>query len=234
MQITCVRSRARVNPAQLRQATAHAQFNLAIFMNFSRALSTLSSRPGSHPDRIGVAASVFCAIHCAATPLLLLFAPAFGQLWAHPASHWIVALLVVPLAGVMVVHGFRRHRRIPVLAAGIVGMALVVAGAAVPYWEMDKQTANGAAASVSEPADAFRVTTAGGGSPCESAGCDELDVCQAAAPPVDTCCPSLGVDESGKTKLVIPLASVVTTLGGLLLIATHLGNLCCLSTCRQR
>jgi len=211
-------------------------------MNFSRALSALSSSPRSHPDRIGVAASVFCAIHCAATPLLLLFAPAFGQLWAHPASHWIVALLVVPLAGVMVVHGFRRHRRISILAAGIAGMALVVAGAAVPYWEMDKQEADAPlAAAVSEPVEAIMVTTAGLGSPCKSAGCDELAVCQVAAaasrpavaPPADTCCPSLGVDESGKTRLVIPLASVVTTLGGLLLIATHVGNLCCLSTCRQ-
>lgn len=62
------------------------------------------------PDRIGVAASILCAIHCAVAPVLLLSLPAFGRIWAHPASHALVAVLVIPLAIFAIRKGFRRHR----------------------------------------------------------------------------------------------------------------------------
>ena len=80
-------------------------------------MSTVDS-PSTHapnqwfePDRVGVFASVLCAIHCALTPILLLMLPTFGRVWSHPASHWGMALFVVPVAAFTLTRGFRRHRR---------------------------------------------------------------------------------------------------------------------------
>jgi len=149
-------------------------------------------------DRIGVVASILCAIHCAATPVLLLFAPAFGEIWAHPASHWIVALLVVPLAMAMAIRGFRLHRQRWIVATGLLGVVLIIAGAAIPYWSKAEE----AASATNEPA-----------------------ACS------DSCCPSLVSTGEESVELHVPAASIVTTLGGIALICTHLGNLC---ACRKR
>ena len=48
-------------------------------------------------DRVGVAASVLCAIHCGIAPVLLIAMPAFGRIWAHPASHALVAIFIESL-----------------------------------------------------------------------------------------------------------------------------------------
>jgi hypothetical protein len=149
-------------------------------------------------DRIGVTASVLCAIHCALTPILLILAPTFGGMWSHPLSHWIAAAFVIPLAVWMVIRGFRRHHKYWILAAGITGVSLILAGAALPHF-----------------------------SPTESAETAEGSACQ-----LDACCPSVVVDSAGESRLHIPPAATVTTLGGFLLITTHLGNLCACRNCK--
>ncbi len=202
-------------------------------------------------DRVGVIASVLCAIHCAVTPFLLLFAPAFGEIWAHPASHWIVALFVVPLALVMVLRGFRIHRRRWIVATGILGIALVIVGAIIPYWPgaeeakaevADGETESGGVAAINEAApeegdsDVF-VWKVGDELPGEEE--DEVFVWVAGEEMpgqenggcLDSCCPSLVTDREGNTTLHIPPASLVTTLGGVALICTHLGNL---GACRKK
>jgi len=88
--------------------------------------------PNPGADRLGVFASVVCAIHCLITPPLLIMAPAFGRAWSHPASHWLMALVVVPIAIFTVARGFRRHGRNWVLVASSLGVALILAGAALP------------------------------------------------------------------------------------------------------
>ncbi len=159
-------------------------------------------------DRFGVLASVLCAIHCAVTPLLLLILPSFGRVWAHPASHWGMALLVIPVAAIMVVRGFRRHRRKWIVGCGLLGILLVLAGAALPYLPSGKNLAN--VISFALPVSATS----------ETASCE------------DSCCPSTS-SASGESRLHIPPAAIVTTLGGIALIITHLGNLCACRSCRH-
>lgn len=84
-------------------------------------------------DRLGVALSVICAIHCAVTPPLLLILPTFGKAWAHPATHWGMAIFIVPLALFMMSKGYKRHRRRWIIAVGALGISLVLLGAAAPY-----------------------------------------------------------------------------------------------------
>ena len=188
-----------------------------------------SHRPGA--DRVGVIASVLCAIHCAVTPILLLLAPTFGEIWAHPASHWLVAIFVVPLALVMVLRGFRIHRKRWIITTGFIGMGLIIIGAIIPYWPADDESA------VTEVDEPF-VYIVGEEMP-ETEGDDEVFVWIAGEDVpagnsegcLDSCCPSLVTDSEGNTTLHIPPASIVTTLGGVALICTRLGNLC---ACRRR
>lgn len=163
---------------------------------------------GIDADRFGALASVLCAIHCAVTPLLLFILPSFGRVWAHPASHWGMALLVVPVAFTTVLRGFRRHRRKWVVGCGSLGVLLVLVGAALPYLESGENPSN------------FISFSLPSGASGETAQC------------VDSCCPST-TRVSGKAVLHIPPASLVTTLGGIALIITHLANLCACRGCRE-
>lgn len=95
------------------------------------------------PDRIGVAASILCAIHCAVAPVLLLSLPAFGRIWAHPASHALVAVLVIPLAIFAIRKGFRRHRNRLVASIAGIGILLIIAGAAAPAFTPAQETPTG-------------------------------------------------------------------------------------------
>ncbi len=231
--------------------------------------STLVAKRWFDADRVGVFASVLCAIHCALTPILLLMLPAFGRVWSHPASHWGMALFVVPVAAFTLTRGFRQHRRRWVVGAGALGMALVLVGAAVPYLSETPSSSDGAVPSVNPTGAMAKLSEAnaeGGGSaigvseePCESEAqcaseceseaqctseCESEAQCASetefaggdanAIECEDLCCPTLQAGADGGWELHIPLASILTTLGGLSLIATHLGNLCCCSACKTQ
>ena len=152
-------------------------------------------------DRIGVGASVICAVHCAVTPVLLLLLPTFGRAWSHPATHWGMALLVVPLAGFMMRSSYNKYRRKWIVAAGSLGIVFILTGAAAPYVEQ---------------AAVPGVSTEG-----EDAGVSgsAADGC------TDSCCPSVQAGDEGGWTVHIPTASILTTLGGVFLIVTHVGNL---------
>ncbi|MEC5126479.1 MerC domain-containing protein [Verrucomicrobiales bacterium BCK34] len=169
----------------------------------------------SQADRFGVVASILCAVHCAVTPLILLMAPAFGGVWAHPASHWGAALLVVPLASTAMVHGYRKHGKKWVVACGSTGILFLLIGAVLPYLDISTFPLF----TMPEAGDVtfvYDVETA-----------STVGECQ------DSCCPSIVQNGDGTSRLHVPPASIVTTLGGIALIMTHLGNLCSCRGCRK-
>lgn len=174
-----------------------------------------SRATSSGADRVGVIASVLCAIHCAVTPFLLLILPTFGKIWSHPASHWGMALFVVPIAALMMSKGYQRHRRAWIIAIGVTGILLVLAGAVAPYLENDSEALKSTASVDGRSVEPSCATQEGG-------SC------------TDSCCPSLVAQDDGSRRLHIPTASILTTAGGLFLIITHLGNLCCCPSCRRR
>lgn len=200
-----------------------------------------SSRFSLHEaDRIGVAASVLCAIHCGLAPVLFIFLPAFGKIWAHPASHALVALLIVPLAAFSIYKGYRIHRKRWVLISASIGVFFVVWGAVLPAFTAENGSSlEQTAAETMPPADASAseegvITLAescsvGCRSSCGSKVAAVSDTSAGdggAASCVDACCPSLQVSETGEISLHIPPAAIITTLGGIFLIAAHVGNLC--------
>jgi len=84
-------------------------------------------------DRTGVCASVGCALHCAAAPLLMLTVPALDGIWAHPLTHLLIAGLVLPVATFALRRGYREHGSRWIVAAGGLGMLLVLLGALWPF-----------------------------------------------------------------------------------------------------
>ena len=165
----------------------------------SPILSLPESATEKKVDRLGVLLSAFCAIHCMATPFVFLLLPAFGKTWAHPATHWIAAAFVIPIAIAMVARGFKRHGRKWVIATATAGILLILAGAAAPHVEKALNSGSGSTASAS----------------AGEAGCGN-----------EACCPSVTIAADGTASFNITAASVLTSLGGLFLIATHIGNLC--------
>ena len=87
-------------------------------------------------DALGISASMVCLLHCMAIPVAAAFAPLFlaGVLEA-PWFHLMLILLVGPTAGWALWRGYCDHGHFPVIAAGLVGLALVAFGSLVPLIE---------------------------------------------------------------------------------------------------
>ena len=65
--------------------------------------------------------------------MLLILLPSFGKVWAHPSTHWGMALVVIPIAVYMMRKGYKKHGKKWIVAVGSLGVALIVVGAILPY-----------------------------------------------------------------------------------------------------
>jgi hypothetical protein len=82
-------------------------------------------------DTLGIVASVGCAVHCAATPVLLAFLPSLKLTdWmASPQFHQVAAILCVGLVSISIWPAFRQFRDYRVLGLSSMGLGLVIAAA---------------------------------------------------------------------------------------------------------
>ena len=229
----------------------------------SLSASSEDSKFLAKADRIGIGASVLCAIHCAVAPFLLLMLPAFGKIWAHPLSHILVAMLVVPLAAFSIRRGYLTHQKRWVLVTAYIGIFVVLTGAALPAFSKETQTpiaspnelekeakadsdTEGESVftfSVSDDSETEEVKTeeestftflVDDEAEAENSKVEgECDMTEGTQC-VDDCCPSLLVSDTGETYLNVPPAAIASTLGGLFLIVAHVGNICaCGHSCRN-
>ena len=154
-------------------------------------------------DRLGIGASLLCAIHCIAAPFLLLLLPAAGAVWSHPAVHWILAVLVVPLALWVLINGYRKHGNKLTLYAAVAGTLLILAGLISPMLH-------------AEPVVKFDVPTLMG-APAEVPA---ADVC------TEPCCPTITHDTAAQTATIaMPPGGLLTLIGSVLLVLAHTSNL---------
>jgi hypothetical protein len=81
-------------------------------------------------DAIGFSASTLCAIHCAATPLLLTALPLVGlKFLAHPAIEAAMIVLSLMIGATSLLHGYRQHhRQFTALLILITGFAMISVG----------------------------------------------------------------------------------------------------------
>ena len=94
-------------------------------------LSAPPSRLARYSDRFGATASLLCAVHCAALPLLLGILPALGLgfLADHGFERGFIAFASV-FATSSLILGFRRHQDPRAFGLLVPGVALLVAGVA--------------------------------------------------------------------------------------------------------
>ena len=97
-------------------------------MTAMNAMNADPRLPGSQAfrDGLGVAASVLCAIHCAAMPFVVGFLPLLGlSFLAEPSFHkWMVGICL-GLALIAFVPGWRRHQRLMPALIGLGGLGLI-------------------------------------------------------------------------------------------------------------
>lgn len=160
-------------------------------------------------DKLGITASFACVVHCLVAPFLLLLLPTLGSVWADPWVHWLLAMLVLPLALLVIYRGYRRHGRRWVMVAAYCGVVMVSAGLVAPYIS-DRPL-------VHAPAPAFLASLGG--------SADLTPAAEAHAACADGCCPTLAVSETGAATLGLPAGGLLTILGSILLVAGHTGNL---------
>ena len=77
-------------------------------------------------DRLGLATSVACVIHCLATPLMLVLLPAMGSWLASPLVHQFLAVGVVAAAAGSLAPGVWQHGQWSVLIPAVIGIAAVM------------------------------------------------------------------------------------------------------------
>lgn len=83
-------------------------------------------------DLAGVILSGICLVHCTLLPVLLAMLPFLGAHYeADERLHLLVTVLVVPVAMLALLTGFRRHRLWWVPLLGLCGLALILAAPAL-------------------------------------------------------------------------------------------------------
>ena len=83
-------------------------------------------------DRIAIALSTICIVHCLAMPLLIAFLPLAAITLGNDGHfHWLMLWLVVPTSALGFALGFRVHARAGIVAVGAVAVAVL---AVVALW----------------------------------------------------------------------------------------------------
>ena len=81
-------------------------------------------------DLAGMAASLGCAVHCAAMPFVIGYLPSLGLGWVagHSFHQWMAGICAV-IALMAFIPGFKRHRRWLPMMLGVVGIAFLSSAA---------------------------------------------------------------------------------------------------------
>lgn len=86
-------------------------------------------------DQVGIAGSLLCLVHCATTPLLVGYLSVASL--SFLADEWIhktLAVILLVIAAVAFLPGFRHHKKKSVLVVGVAGvLVLLTAGFALDH-----------------------------------------------------------------------------------------------------
>ena len=180
----------------------------------------------SWKDKIGIAASALCAVHCAATPILLASLPTlqFTEWMASPEFHQIAAIICVSLVSISIWPAFHRHRDYRVLGLSTTGLALIL-GAAFLLPDSCCSTESGS------PRIAFTSTNSHDHSGHDHSGHDHSghdhsghDHTLGIASTLESGASDMAFSGMG-TAVFAKVQPWMTPVGGLLLIAAHFLNL---------
>ncbi|MFC6644698.1 MerC domain-containing protein [Granulicella cerasi] len=81
-------------------------------------------------DRLGIATSALCVVHCLCVPVLISFSAVAAHFMpSEERSHRTLAVVVSLLGTIALVRGFRTHGRRRVLGLMAAGLAFIATGA---------------------------------------------------------------------------------------------------------
>jgi len=184
-------------------------------------VKSMDNGESSWKDRIGIAASALCAVHCAATPVLLACLPTlqFTEWMASPEFHQIAAIICVSLVSISIWPAFHRHRDYRVLGLSTTGLALIL-GAAFLLPDSCCSTESGS------PRIAFTSTNSHDHSGHDHSGHDHSghDHTSGIASTLESGANDIAFSGMG-TAVFAKVQPWMTPVGGLLLIAAHFLNL---------
>jgi hypothetical protein len=80
-------------------------------------------------DSLAVGASAVCLVHCLALPFVIAAMPALASVLDVPIRfHLMMLILALPISGIALVAGFRRHGAVLPAIAGGFGLVLLAVG----------------------------------------------------------------------------------------------------------
>lgn len=85
-------------------------------------------------DKAAISLSFLCTLHCLALPILMLSVPTVTAMGlAGEEFHRWLLLVVVPTSLVALSMGCKKHNNLKVMAAGLVGLTILIAAAVVGH-----------------------------------------------------------------------------------------------------
>ncbi len=82
-------------------------------------------------DKFAISLSLLCALHCAVLPSLWVLIPSFLTFgFDSELIHWWMLVIVIPVSGIALVSGTRKHGNYMLLLMGLIGL-LVLASAVI-------------------------------------------------------------------------------------------------------
>ncbi|MEM9657072.1 MAG: MerC domain-containing protein [Planctomycetota bacterium] len=180
---------------------------------------------GRWSDGVGMAASIGCAIHCAAMPFVIAYLPAFGlSFLADEAFHKWMAVGCFVIALIAFVPGLRRHGRSTPVIVGSVGLAMI----SVAAFGFAGECCPSCVGSSTPAASASNAA-------CADAGCQHCPSESFAASPIpaEPSSASLAASTTSPSPWSARIVAWLTPLGGVVLVSAHLLNrrYGCLSGC---
>ncbi|MEJ2131901.1 MAG: MerC domain-containing protein [Gammaproteobacteria bacterium] len=89
------------------------------------------SRASNKVDQVAMGISIICLVHCLALPLVVSLAPWVAAALAlddHSLLHWVMLGLAVPLSGLGLWLGMRRHGDLRLVLLGATGIVFMFVG----------------------------------------------------------------------------------------------------------
>lgn len=173
-------------------------------------------------DLAGLVASIACAIHCAAMPLVIGYLPMLGLSWlADESFHRVMAVVCFALALSAFLPGWKRHGSLAPALFGSIGVGLLSAAA----FGLEGECCPSCAAA--KPSKVSLAVSSEPFSACTDAGCVHC---------ADKEVPAQPVTVEASASLVAWAIPFITPIGGVFLVAGHVCNhrqssACCDAAC---
>lgn len=94
-------------------------------------------------DRMGIAFSSICAVHCVAVAFLPLLFPAISAYSHQPWVHISVGITILFTSPLAFIPGYRKHGLTWIIAMAMVGLFFILAGMILEKNEVSEQLSHG-------------------------------------------------------------------------------------------